>query len=97
MASAEKRLHAIISGRVQGVGFRYFVQENAYRLNLKGWVRNRRDGSVEVEAQGIPLILEQFVQSLQQGPRSAIVSEVKTEWLPADHEFLDFRVRMTPD
>ena len=97
MASAEKRLHAIISGRVQGVGFRYFVQENAYRLNLKGWVRNRRDGTVEVEAQGSSLILEQFVQLLGQGPRSAIVSEVKTDWFPATSEFLDFRVRTTSD
>jgi acylphosphatase len=97
MTSAEKRLHAIVSGRVQGVGFRYFVQENAYRLNLKGWVRNRRDGTVEVEAQGSPHVLDILVQSLQQGPQSAIVSDVKTEWLPANRGFTDFRVRMTSE
>jgi len=97
MASADKMLHAIISGRVQGVGFRYFVQKTAYRLNLKGWVRNRKDGTVEVEAQGNPHILEQFVQALHQGPRSAIVSEVKTDWIPATNEFIDFRVRTTSD
>lgn len=97
MASAEKRLHAIISGRVQGVGFRYFVQENAYRLNLKGWVRNRWDGTVEVEAEGNQRVLDQLVQTLHQGPTSAIVSEINTEWLPASGNFIDFRVRKTSD
>jgi acylphosphatase len=97
MVPTEKRLHAIISGRVQGVGFRYFVQENAYRLNLKGWVRNRRDGTVEVEVQGSPQILDQFIQVLHKGPRSAIVSEVKTDWLPDSRELMDFRVRTTSD
>ena len=95
MTSATKRLHAVISGRVQGVGFRYFVQENAYRLNLKGWVRNRRNGTVEVEVEGNQAVLEKFLQELHQGPRSAIVTEVETSWEPASGEFSEFRVRLT--
>lgn len=95
MTSTTKRLHAVISGRVQGVGFRYFVQENAYRLNLKGWVRNRRNGKVEVEVEGNQVVLEKFLQELHQGPRSAVVSAVETSWSPANGEFTDFRVQMT--
>lgn len=95
MVSANKRLHAIISGRVQGVGFRYFVQENAYHLNLKGWVRNLVDGTVEVEVEGNHTQLEKFIQILNKGPRSAIVEEVKTEWREYTGQFIDFRVRST--
>ena len=97
MASAEKRLHAVIRGRVQGVGFRYFVQENAYRLNVKGWVRNRWDGTVELEGEGKQRDLEQLLKVLHRGPTSSIVSEIETEWLPAAGEFIDFRVRKTSD
>ena len=95
MTSTTKRLHAVINGRVQGVGFRYFVQENAYRFNLKGWVRNRRNGTVEVEVEGTQTVLEKFLQELHQGPRSANVSGVETSWSSASGEFTDFRVRMT--
>jgi acylphosphatase len=89
------RLHATVEGRVQGVGFRYFVQENAVILGISGWVRNRWDGAVEVLAEGNQKKLEKFYQILQRGPRAAFVSEVSAEWLPATGEFHDFRVRMT--
>ena len=95
MTSTTIRLHAVISGWVQGVGFRYFVQENAYRLKLNGWVRNRRNGTVEVEVEGNKVVLERLLQELHQGPRSAVVSAVETSWSPANGEFTDFRVRMT--
>jgi len=89
------RLHAHVEGRVQGVGFRYFVEETAITLDLKGWVRNRWDGSVEVVAEGERQSLEKLLHALRRGPRSAQVSDVRTEWSPASGEFDHFRVRMT--
>jgi acylphosphatase len=91
------QFHAIIEGRVQGVGFRYFVEENAVDLGLTGWVRNCWDGSVEVKAEGKQADLDRLLTALQRGPRSAFVTNVKTEWLPATGEFASFRVRPTAD
>jgi acylphosphatase len=89
------RLHAVVEGRVQGVGFRYFVEENAIQLNLTGWVRNRWNGSVEVVAEGERQTLEKFLAFLRRGPRAAYVSDVEVQWLPATGEFSRFSVRMT--
>jgi acylphosphatase len=69
-------LHVLVRGQVQGVGFRWFVREAARELNLAGWVRNRRDGSVEVAAEGEPAVLANFRQSLAEGPPRARVTSV---------------------
>jgi len=90
-----KRLHVIVEGRVQGVGFRYFVQETAIELELKGWVRNRWDGSVEVLVEGDPDVLNQLLEELHRGPRSSIIERVIPQWLPATGEFSRFSVRST--
>ena len=87
------RLHAVVNGRVQGVSFRYFVLEQAAGLDLKGWVRNRWDGSVEVTAEGSRLKLDQLLQALRQGPSMAHVEDVDFEWLEAKGEFPGFSVR----
>lgn len=63
-------------GRVQGVGFRWFVVERAQALGLTGWVRNRADGAVEGEAQGAKTA--ELVEELRRGPRSARVERVET-------------------
>jgi len=89
------RLHATVEGRVQGVGYRYFVQETADLLGLSGWVRNRWNGDVEVVAEGDRQTLEKLLTALQRGPRAAYVARVTTEWLPATGEFGSFRVRYT--
>jgi acylphosphatase len=89
------QLHAIIAGRVQGVGFRAFAEYSAQALGLKGWVRNRWDGSVETTAEGPRPALEQFLAALYRGPRSANVTDIDFDWLPGTGEFKDFRVRMT--
>jgi len=89
------RLHAMIEGRVQGVGFRYYVEENARILNLTGWVRNRWDGSVETIAESDRETLEKFLLALRRGPRSSQVSDVSVEWLPATGEFNHFTIKMT--
>jgi acylphosphatase len=75
-----ERLHAVVRGDVQGVGFRYFVQRKAQQLGLKGWVRNNEDGSVELVAEGERDALEQLKSALQEGPRMARVDRVDTQW-----------------
>jgi acylphosphatase len=89
------RLHATVEGRVQGVGFRAFVEQSAEMLNLRGWVRNRWDGSVEVTAEGERQDLEKLLAALWRGPRASGVADVRFEWLTATGEFAHFSVRMT--
>ncbi len=89
------RLTAIVHGRVQGVGFRYFVTEQAHRLNLTGWTRNRRDRTVEVLAEGQRPDLEQLLAALQSGPSASHITQVAHDWLDATGEFDRFRTRMT--
>ncbi len=89
------RLHAIVEGRVQGVGFRAFVFEKGEALGLNGWVRNRWDDTVEVMAEGSRQDLEKLLTALRRGPRSAYVSNVDIQWLPATGEFSSFRVKPT--
>jgi acylphosphatase len=86
------RLHATISGRVQGVSFRYFVLEQALNLDLHGWVRNHWAGTVEVTAEGSLQKLEQLLAALREGPPMASVDDVCSEWLPATGEFTSFDV-----
>jgi acylphosphatase len=88
-------LHVLVEGHVQGVGYRYFVQEVAAGIHVTGWVRNRHDGSVEVLAEGKRDNLEKLLAALRKGPRAAYVSDLSFEWLMASNEFSDFRVRMT--
>ena len=73
----------MIHGDVQGVGFRYFVMRTARQLGLHGWVRNRADGSVEMVAEGPRADLEKLLQGARQGPRSAEVTDVDSEWSAA--------------
>ena len=89
------RLHATVEGRVQGVGFRAFVEQSAEALEIKGWVRNRWDGSVEVTAEGVLSKLNQLLNALYRGPRGSYVTGVNTEWQSASGEFKSFQVRMT--
>ncbi len=70
-------IHLEIRGRVQGVGFRWFIVEKAEQLNLAGWVRNRRDGCVEIAAGGPTEALKQLESAARQGPRGASVEEVR--------------------
>ena len=69
-------LHVAVRGRVQGVGFRWFVRERARRLGLAGWVRNQRDGSVEVAARGAADALRALESALRDGPEGAQVTAV---------------------
>jgi acylphosphatase len=87
------RLHAIVSGLVQGVNFRANTREHARQLGLSGWVRNRYDGTVETVAEGPRRALEQFAHYLRHGPPSAHVTDVKLEWSESRGEFAHFDLR----
>jgi acylphosphatase len=80
MAAVEEKKHArrfLVRGRVQGVGFRWFVEREAHILGIAGWVRNTTDGRVEVLAQGTSEQLAGLSTHLRQGPRAARVDEVE--------------------
>lgn len=88
------RMAFSVHGKVQGVGFRYYVLEQAGRLGIGGWVRNEFDGTVTGEAFGKPLPLEEFRQSLERGPSMAYVTRL--DWTPLDEGQsppLPFKVR----
>ena len=89
------RLHAKIQGRVQGVGFRAFTQRNAEILGLKGWVRNRWNGSVELVAEGPQANLDELVKILRRGPFSGTTRKVEVEWHQPSGEFTYFHIRRT--
>jgi acylphosphatase len=92
-AEPEARLAATVRGRVQGVGFRYFVLQQAAGLGLRGWVANEPDGSVGLIAEGSRGALEAMLAALHDGPRSAHVERVDSTWSPATGEFDRFGVR----
>ena len=75
-----KTMHVVISGLVQGVGFRYFVLQKACTLGVRGYVRNLYTGEVEVIAQADEGMLDAFLRDLRVGPRSAHVSSVRLVW-----------------
>jgi acylphosphatase len=79
----------LISGMVQGVGFRYFTQDEAERLHLSGYVRNLRDGRVEVYAIGTPESLARLRTILERGPRGAMVQQVVEESADLDPKFAE--------
>ena len=88
-----QELHAWVSGRVQGVGFRYFVIENAVSLGLRGYVRNESNGDVEVLAQGTRPALERLLTLLRRGPSAAYVSEVRMSWGQPTEHLSGFNIR----
>jgi acylphosphatase len=92
-AQSMQRLEAHVVGRVQGVGFRYFAAQRARRLGLQGWVRNERDGSVRLVAEGPREALDDLVRALNAGPPSARVEHVHTRRMEAAGEFEDFSTR----
>jgi len=88
-----KRYHILVYGIVQGVGYRYFAYRVANELGISGFVRNLRDGSVEVMAQGDEQSLTEFVDKLRKGPISAMVTDIKITELPVDPTLKRFEIK----
>ena len=80
------RVHLLVAGRVQGVGFRRFVVREARARSLAGWVRNRDDGAVELEVAGAARDVETLVRSVERGPPGAVVQRI--DRLPAGDDHL---------
>jgi len=86
------RAHVIVEGTVQGVFFRFHTQEMAEKLGLKGWVKNRRDGSVEAVFEGDRNKVVQIIEWCHLGPSSARVTRVHQTWEDYRGEFDDFSI-----
>ena len=82
----------VVSGRVQGVGFRFFTHDAARREGIQGWVRNREDGRVEIEAEGDADALTRFEMAIRRGPAGARVEDVHVDLMPATGTRNGFRV-----
>lgn len=79
-------LHLRIAGRVQGVGYRYALHAEAQANGISGWVRNRRDGTVEAVVQGEPQALEKIVAWARRGPPAARVTEVSSQAAQGEYD-----------
>ena len=90
---AKKRVYAIVDGIVQGVGFRFFVHRLAHRYGVTGYVRNRSDEKVELEAEGDEGVLKEFLKGVRVGPRMAHVTGMEVEWRPYEGRYLGFEIR----
>ncbi len=87
------RVHVWVKGRVQGVGFRAYVESNARQLALTGWVRNVGYDTVEAVAEGRRAEIDRFVKSMKEGPLGSHVDEARVEDEPAAGDFTQFVVR----
>lgn len=87
-----KRLECLIFGRVQLVMFRDFIRRKTKSLGLTGTVQNLSDGSVFVVAEGDETVLRRLIEFLKIGPLFAKVERLEEKWLPAKHQFSDFRI-----
>jgi acylphosphatase len=90
---AQQSVHVVITGRVQGVGFRFFTRDAAEARRLTGWVRNLPNGGVEAEAEGEKSNLEAWINELRQGPPLARVDQVQLDWRPLSGQFREFSIR----
>ena len=88
-----KRIHAIVHGRVQGVFYRSHTQKKASSLWLKGWVRNCEDGTVELVAEGSEKNLRELIKWCNKGPAISNVEKVEVKWENPTGEFKAFSIR----
>lgn len=91
--SIEIGVNIIVSGFVQGVGFRYYVFNRAMRLGLKGYVKNLYNGDVEIETEGDRSLIEEFIREVKVGPRAAKVNDIKICWKEPEQHYKHFEIR----
>ncbi len=85
--------HILVSGRVQGVGFRFFARRMAERYSISGYVKNCDDGKVEITAEGIRDNLEHFIAEIWRGPSYSEVSDVNVSWGEYERGYKEFSIR----
>lgn len=89
----KKRVHIFVSGLVQGVNFRYYTREMAKKLGVLGWVKNLRDGRVEVMMEGEEEKVQKMIDWLKKGPPLARVENLEIEFQDFQNEFSDFDIK----
>lgn len=90
----KKHVHIIVDGRVQGVGFRHYTQLKAMECSIKGWVRNRDDHKVEIDAEGEESNIQKFIEEIKKGPSPfASVSNVEVKIVNTPSHTHSFRVK----
>ncbi|MCM8821082.1 MAG: acylphosphatase [Candidatus Omnitrophica bacterium] len=87
-----KRVHIVISGRVQGVGFRFYTRDIALETGVKGWVKNKYDGTVEVVAEGKQEEIDKFLKKLKEGYLGRNISRTEEREEPYTGEFTSFEI-----
>ncbi len=92
MAKELTTAHIIITGTVQGVGFRYYTRRLASSLGLTGFVKNLANGEVEIEAEGDKQNVQKLTRDLQTKDMSEYISELKLEWAPYQNKYQDFTI-----
>lgn len=88
--SAMVEIQCVVTGKVQGVAYRTYVQESATELELVGYVKNLSDGTVSVVAQGKPEVLKAFVEYLHEGSLMSVVEGVAVDWGSANKTYSEF-------
>jgi len=88
-----KRVHILIYGEVQGVFFRAYTKKTADSIGIKGWVRNKPNGTVEAVAEGSKKDLDEFLEKIAKGPQTSEVVEVRRAWEKATGEFEGFEIK----
>lgn len=93
MPNELKQLQATVHGRVQGVSFRYHTAQKAHELNIAGWVMNKKNGTVEVVAEGTEAQLKSLLEFLHIGSPAANVARVDHKWASATGQFTTFKTK----
>ncbi|MFB3897865.1 MAG: acylphosphatase [bacterium] len=88
-----EQFKAIIHGRVQGVGYRFFAERYAMELNITGYAKNLYNGDVEVVAQGDKPNLDAYLAKLHEGPRMSKVTQIEADWQPVTEHYPNFDIR----
>jgi acylphosphatase len=89
----DRRMHVFVSGKVQGVGFRAFVQKEAVALDVQGWVKNLADGRVEAVAEGLKEKVDALLEKMKKGPAASHVEKVDVTEEATTGEFTKFEVK----
>ena len=90
---SQKRLHIFVYGKVQGVGYRAFIQSQAKNLKVFGWVKNLSDGRVEIMAEADEVALGEFLNRVTSGTKTSEINDVAVDELEATGEFHDFIIQ----